>query len=169
MKNTKAKEFSWSVRVYYEDTDSGGVVYYANYLKFMERARTELLRSIGFEQDKIQQELGVLFAVSSASIQYKKPARFNDELDVITSISILGKASIHFKQVIMSREGRYVAKSQEGGATFLKSTNYSKVLPATLLADAEIKIACLNVTKFSPQSIPSSIIKKIKKECFCGS
>jgi acyl-CoA thioester hydrolase len=190
MKNIKPKEFSWPVRVYYEDTDSGGVVYYANYLKFMERARTELLRSIGFEQDKIQQELGVLFAVSSVNIQYKKPARFNDELNVITSITALGKASIHFKQSVMSMDGRpclhsgaknqeggaamsmdgrYVAKSQEGGATFLASTQRTDVTPAQLLSSATIKIACLNAAKFAPQSTPSSIINKIKKECFCGS
>ncbi len=151
-KNVVLGEFSWPVRVYYEDTDSGGVVYYANYLKFMERARTELLRSIGFEQDKIQQELGILFAVFSASIQYKKPARFNDELDVITSITSLGKASITFKQSI-----------------FLKSTFHSQVRPATLLSTAEIKIACLNAEKFTPQSVPASIIKKINKEFICGS
>jgi len=151
MKNTKPKEFFWPVRVYYEDTDSGGVVYYANYLKFMERARTELLRSIGFEQDIIQQELGVLFAVTSVSIQYKKPARFNDELNVITSITALGKASIHFQQSV-----------------FLKSTLHTDVASETLLADATIICACLNAEKFTPQSTPSSIIKKIKKEYFCG-
>ena len=151
-KNVAVGEFSWPVRVYYEDTDSGGVVYYANYLKFMERARTELLRSIGFEQDIIQQELGILFAVFGASIQYKKPARFNDELEVITSITSLGKASITFKQSI-----------------FLKSTFHAHVKPATLLSDAEIKIACLNAVKFTPQSVPASIIEKINKEFFCGS
>ena len=95
-----SREFSWPVRVYYEDTDSGGVVYYANYLKFMERARTELLRSVGYEQDQLQQELGIIFAVHSANIQYKKPARFNDELNVFTSITHIGKASINFKQSI---------------------------------------------------------------------
>ncbi len=88
--STQQKEFSWPIRVYYEDTDSGGVVYYANYLKFMERARTELLRSIGYEQDQLQRELGIIFAVRNANIHYKKPARFNDELKVITSISSLG-------------------------------------------------------------------------------
>ena len=118
----------------------------------MERARTELLRSIGFEQDKIQQELGVLFAVSSVNIQYKKPARFNDELNVITSITALGKASIHFKQSI-----------------FLTSTQSTDVTSAQLLSSATIKIACLNAAKFAPQSTPPSIINKIKKECFCGS
>ena len=145
------REFFWPVRVYYEDTDSGGVVYYANYLKFMERARTELLRSVGFEQDKLQQELGIIFAVHSANIQYKKPARFNDELKVITSITALGKASIHFKQSI-----------------FLEASQNEKA-PNELLSYADIKIACLNAQQFAPQIIPASIIEKIKQEFHCGS
>ena len=150
-KTAVVREFSWPVRVYYEDTDSGGVVYYANYLKFMERARTELLRSIGYEQDQLQQELGIIFAVHSANIQYKKPARFNDELNVVTSITSLGKASIHFKQSV------FLETSQHAGST------------TGLLADADIKIACLNADKFTPQSIPASIIEKINKEFHCGS
>ncbi len=150
--NSILREFSWPVRVYYEDTDSGGVVYYANYLKFMERARSELLRSIGFEQDEIQQELGIIFAVFSANIKYKKPARFNDELNVISTITSLGKASIHFKQSI-----------------FLKSTHHPHVVAGTLLSNAEIKIACLNAVEFTPQSTPAIIIKKINKEFLCGS
>lgn len=150
-KKIQAKEFSWPVRVYYEDTDSGGVVYYANYLKFMERARTEFLRSLGYEQDQLLQELGILFAVHSVNIQYKKPARFNDELNVVTSISSLGKASIHFKQSV------YLQSSQHD------DINYR---PLTI---AEIKIACLNAEKFSAQSIPASIIAKINQEFFCGS
>jgi acyl-CoA thioester hydrolase len=149
--NSEFREFSWPVRVYYEDTDSGGVVYYANYLKFMERARTELLRSFGFEQDQLQQELGIIFAVHSANIQYKKPARFNDELNVVTSITSLGKASIHFKQSI-----------------YLEVSHHDDV-PAGLLSNAEIKIACLNAQKFTPQSIPAPIINKITREFHCGS
>ena len=159
-KNAAAKEFSWPVRVYYEDTDSGGVVYYANYLKFMERARTELLRSIGYEQDQLQQELGIIFAVHSANIQYKKPARFNNELNVLTSITSLGKASIHFIQSI------YLGPSQEMAVS---TGSVSPELPAELLSEAEIKIACLNATKFTPQSIPASIIEKINKEFYRGS
>lgn len=147
----KSKEFFWPLRVYYEDTDSGGVVYYANYLKFMERARTELLRSIGYEQDQLQQELGIIFAVHSASIQYKKPARFNDELNVVTTISSLAKASMTFKQSVNLEVSHHAAAA------------------TGLLADAEIKIACLNAEKFSPQSIPASIIEKINKEFHCGS
>jgi len=150
-KNVAVREFSWPVRVYYEDTDSGGVVYYANYLKFMERARTEFLRSIGYEQDQLQQELGIIFAVHSANIQYKKPARFNDELNVVTSITSLGKASIHFKQSV------FLASSQHAGSD------------AGVLSEAEIKIACLNAKKFTPQSIPAPIIENIRKEIYCGS
>ena len=149
------REFSWPVRVYYEDTDSGGVVYYANYLKFMERARTEFLRSIGYEQDQLQQELGIIFAVHSANIQYKKPARFNDELNVVTSIASLGKVSIHFKQSVFLESSRHAGSTT--GST------------AALLADAEIKIACLNAKTFTPQSIPASIFEKINKEIHCGS
>lgn len=150
-KNAAVREFSWPVRVYYEDTDSGGVVYYANYLKFMERARTEFLRSIGYQQDQLQQELGIIFAVHSANIQYKKPARFNDELKVVTSITSLGRASIHFKQSV-----------------FLESSHHEDSA-AGLLSEAEIKIACLNAKKFTPQSIPATIIEKINKEIHCGS
>lgn len=74
--------FHWPVRVYYEDTDSGGVVYYANYLKFMERARTEWLRSLGFEQDVLNAQHGIIFAVRSVTVEYLRPARFNDLLSV---------------------------------------------------------------------------------------
>lgn len=151
--NLKSGEFSWPVRVYYEDTDSGGVVYYANYLKFMERARTELLREIGFEQDLLQKESGIIFAVHSANIEYKKPARFNDELHVLTSISSLGKASINFQQSVVLRSSQSPDRSASPG----------------LLAQAEIKIACLHAEKFSPRSIPKTIIEKISQEYHCGS
>ena len=76
-------EFFWPIRVYYEDTDSCGVVYYANYLKFMERARTECLRQWGYVQDVLREELNILFAVSKLVISYDKPAIFNDELPKI--------------------------------------------------------------------------------------
>ena len=75
-------EFVWPVRVYYEDTDAGGVVFYANYLKFMERARTEWLRAAGVEQDALLAETGLLFVVVEVNVRYHKPARFNDLLDV---------------------------------------------------------------------------------------
>lgn len=130
-------EFSWRIRVYYEDTDSGGVVYYANYLKFMERARTEFLRSLGFEQDQLKQEQGIIFAVHSLSAQYKKPAVFNDELIVNTKITALGKASLTFKQSITRLPGQ------------------------TPLCEAEVKVACLHAEEFSPVVMPQIILDSI--------
>ena len=153
--SARLTEFSWPIRVYYEDTDSGGVVYNANYLKFMERARTELLRSLGYQLDQLQQELDIIFAVHSANIQYKKPARFNNELNVITSITSLGKASIRFKQSIYLKSSHHSDGSDEA--------------ISGLLSEADINIACLNATKFTAQSIPASIIKKINQEFHCGS
>jgi acyl-CoA thioester hydrolase len=144
-------EFSWPVRVYYEDTDSGGVVYYANYLKFMERARTEMLRAAGFEQDTIQQEQGLVFAVHEANIKYRKPARFNDELTIVTSIDSLGKASIHFKQSV-----------------YLTASNFN-LEPGTLLADAVVKVASLHAASFSPRPIPAAIIERLQQEAGHGS
>lgn len=96
-------EFIWPVRVYYEDTDSGGVVYHSNYLNFMERARTEWLRSMHLEQDDIVNEYGILFVVHSLSINYLKPALFNEALLVKTTIQKLTKASIAFEQLIVRK------------------------------------------------------------------
>lgn len=136
-------EFLWPVRVYYEDTDAGGVVYYANYLKFMERARTEMLRSLGVEQDEVLDKLGLLFVVHSMSVQYKKPARFNDELEVASVVSKFGRASLDFSQKIIRKNDM------------------------TSLCEAEIKIASLNAETFSPVSIPENISRNLK-EMYCG-
>ncbi|MGB5276550.1 MAG: tol-pal system-associated acyl-CoA thioesterase [Gammaproteobacteria bacterium] len=129
----KQIEFSWPVRVYYEDTDAGGVVYYANYLKFLERARTEYLRELGFEQDQLKQEYGIIFAVHSLTIQYRKPAVFNDALRVTAVISDKGNARLTFKQMI-TREDQN-----------------------TPICSAEVSIACLDANKFSPVRIPAHI------------
>jgi len=128
--------FNWPVRVYYEDTDSGGVVYYANYLKFMERARTEWLRSFSVEQDILRDQFGVIFAVSQVQIDYCLPAKFNDELVVTTTLSRKGKASIIFEQVVLRNN--------------------------ETLARAKIKIACLDVNLFKPVPIPKEILDKLE-------
>lgn len=138
-------EFLWPVRVYYEDTDSGGVVYYANYLKFMERARTELLRSHGFEQDQLINEQGVIFAVHSLSVKYKKPAVFNDDLLVKTKITNCAKVSFDFSHSI-------IRASDE-----------------TLLCQADVKVACINAEKFTPVVIPEIMLSKFKQEVVSGS
>ncbi len=134
---TEIMEFLWPVRVYYEDTDSGGVVYYANYLKFMERARTEWLRSLGFEQDQLLEKEGVLFAVRRVEVDYRRPARFNDALTVSASIKSRGKASLTFQQEIRAEDDD------------------------RLLCAGEVKVACIDARRFSPAPIPESILAVI--------
>ncbi len=96
-----AKAFRWPVRIYYEDTDAGGVVYYANYLKYMERARTEYLRAHGFELPALVDEQGVLFVVRGVEIEYLKPARLNDMLDVTLELTDHGRSQIGLSQQVM--------------------------------------------------------------------
>ena len=126
--------FSWPVRVYYEDTDAGGVVYYANYLKFMERARTEWLRERGFEQDALKEQEGVLFIVHAVAVRYRQPARFNDTLMVESRIDQLGRARIVFGQ-------RVCRDAPE----------------AELLCDGRIQVACVKADSFRPTAIPERI------------
>lgn len=128
--------FNWPVRVYYEDTDSGGVVYYANYLKFMERGRTEFLRDLGFEQDHLIEQENIIFAVRSVQCDYKSPARFNDELIVATELSELKKASMLFTQKIYR-----INQSEK------------------ILCQAQIRIACIQASTFKPCAIPQSLME----------
>ena len=97
-------QFTWPIRVYYEDTDSGGVVYHSNYLNFMERARTEWLRALGFEQTQLKDQHGLIIVIHSLSMQFKKPAYFNDILAVRCDLSGLGRSSLIMQQSI-SRDG----------------------------------------------------------------
>jgi acyl-CoA thioester hydrolase len=129
--------FSWPVRVYYEDTDAGGVVFYANYLKFMERARTEWLRSLGFEQDALRERQGVLFAVRRVALDYLRPARFNDLLWVTAAIIRHGGASLDFRQEVL-REG-----------------------DGTLCCRGDIRVACLDAVTMRPSRIPDNLMAEI--------
>ena len=95
-----AKKFSFTVKIYYEDTDAGGVVYYANYLKFLERARSEAIYSLGYTNSSILERFGVLLIVKSCNIEYKKPARFEDTLEIISEIKSFTKTSFLMKQSI---------------------------------------------------------------------
>jgi len=99
-------KFSFPVRIYYEDTDHGGVVYHANYLKFLERARSEFMRTLGIELDAVDATHGILFALTEAQVQFKKPARFNDMLTVETSLTSLGGVRLTFQQSIYHQESR---------------------------------------------------------------
>jgi acyl-CoA thioester hydrolase len=95
---SSANIFSWPIRVYWEDTDAGGIVFYANYLKYFERARTEWLRALGLEQRHLQSTLGCIFVVSEAQIKYLRPARLDDQLLVTAQLSGMGRSSFTIRQ-----------------------------------------------------------------------
>lgn len=128
--------FTWPVRIYYEDTDSGGVVYYANYLKFFERARTEFLRTLGFEQDELKTQERVIFAVKSVRAEYLKPARFNDLLTVTCSANACKYASLEFFQQVIRRQ--------------------------ETLCEGWIRIACLDAGSLRPRPMPESLRKVLQ-------
>ena len=127
--------FSLPIRVYYEDTDTGGVVYHSNYLNFMERARTEWLRSLGFEQDELRREHGVIFAVSAVNVAFHKPARFNELLAVTVEVQRCGAASLTLAQQV-----------QRGGEA---------------LASGEVRVACIDAERFVPVPVPESVAGKL--------
>ena len=135
--------FSIQLRVYYEDTDFGGVVYYANYLKFMERARTEYLRAAGFDQSVLLAEERVQFVVKSADIKFVSPARFDDVLSVSCEVKKIGRASMEFTQ-----QCRVVRSASSGG----EITNGGE-----LVAGADVLIACINADSFRPCALPESM------------
>jgi acyl-CoA thioester hydrolase len=125
--------FTWPVRVYWEDTDAGGVVYYANYLKFLERARTEWLSALGLEQDRLAEEAGVVFVVRRVEADYLKPARFNDRLSVHCVLAELNRVSLTMLQRVMRGE--------------------------EVLLAAVVKVACVERTAFRPARIPEFVMK----------
>lgn len=126
--------FTWPVRVYYEDTDSGGVVYYANYLKFLERARTEWLRALGFAQSELLRDYNVIFVVRRVEIDYLKPAVFDDLLAVTVREHEAGRSWIELDQTV-ERDG--------------------------ILVRARVKIVSVNGLTFKPVAIPADIKNKM--------
>jgi len=127
--------FSWPVRVYYEDTDAGGVVYHSNYLSFMERARTEWLRSLGFVQTELRSRLGVIFVVREIGIKYRQPARFDDRLEVHTELLEIGRSLLRFRQAILR--------------------------DAEVLTEAEVQVVCVDAERLKPVAIPLVVREKI--------
>lgn len=136
--------FILPVRVYYEDTDAGRVVYHSNYINFMERARTEWLRSLGYEQDSLIREQGIVFVVRSLQVDYLKPALFNDLLQVEAAIHELGRTSVHFRQNIW-REN--------------KGENVREHLIAGI-----VRVVCVDADSFRPKPIPAEIRGKFSGE-----
>jgi len=126
--------FRWPARVYWEDTDGGGIVYYANYLRFLERARTEWLRQLGHSQLCLAREAGILFTVVSLEVEYRAPARLDDELEVSCEPQPQGPASLRFAQSIHRRTG---------GA------------PRELLVEASVRVACVDARTLRPRRLPA--------------
>ena len=131
MKRTSAADFSATMRIYWEDTDAAGIVFYANYLKFFERARTEWLRSLGLNQSELCQSEGGFFVVSETGLRYRRPARLDDQIDVSVAVVHLGQASLEIAQ-----EARRAGE---------------------LLADGTIRIGCVELGTFRPCRIPNDI------------
>jgi acyl-CoA thioester hydrolase len=133
--------FTWDIRVYFEDTDTGGVVYYANYLRYLERARSEWLRAMGFDQGKLMQETGLGFAVRSIAAEYLKSARLDDELRVVSRIASHGRVQAVFDQ-------------------FIERTNGPEV--ETLLT-ATVRVACMNLTRGKAAAMPQDIYQQFER------
>lgn len=133
---TTSAEFSLPVRVYYEDTDSGGVVYYANYLKFMERARTEYLRLVGFELDQLHEQDNLQFVVRSIALDFIEAVRFNALLSVTARVVESGRASLVFDQRVM--------------------------ISGRVMCRGTVRLACVSTETFRPARIPAAIIDRVK-------
>ncbi len=144
-------EFLLPIRVYYEDTDVAGVVYHANYLKFLERARTEWLRALGLDQ-KLLIEQDIAFAVVKAELSYLKPARFNDRLMVSSRVSHHGRASMTFEQKI------YLCLGSDE-----KLTETNTLTEASILNEAEIKVACVTLSTMKPRTIPEVLREEFNR------
>lgn len=129
-------EFSLPVRVYYEDTDAAGVVYYANYLRFIERARTDWLRTLGVDQGRLMETHGVAFAVRSLDADYLKPGRLDDELVVRSTLEEVGRAQVVFRQNVMRDE--------------------------ELLFSARVRVVSFDPVAARPVAIPKEIQEKFK-------
>lgn len=130
--------FEWPVRVYYEDTDAGGVVYHAQYLNFLERARTEWLRAAGFEQDALREEAGLIFVVNRVAIDFLLPARFNDALRVTAELCETRGARLLLQQQVLRGDE-----------------------PKPLVR-AEVQVVCVDATRFRPTAVPAFILEKLQ-------
>lgn len=133
--------FSWPVRVYYEDTDAGGVVYHANYLRFFERARTEWLRAQGIDQSRLNAETGFLFVLSEVSVSFRRPARLDDELSVSCDLIEARAASLRFQQKLVRSSDRELLVQLECRVALIDAASFKPaVLPAFL---KESLLACI--------------------------
>jgi acyl-CoA thioester hydrolase len=141
MPDHAAPAYRFRLRVYWEDTDAGGVVFYANYLKFFERARTEWLRSLGHSQETLRVDAGVVFVVTDTHVRYLRPARLDDMIAVTVDVKHAGRA-----QMTIAQQAWRVGADEAAGAA------------ETLLAEGTIRIGCVDAGTFRPQRIPNSML-----------
>ena len=139
--------FAFPLRIYWEDTDAGGIVFYANYLKFFERARTEWLRSLGIHQQALREQTGGMFVVTDARLRYVRPARLDDELIVTAELERAGRASFTIAQQAFIQPAHPAA--------------HTDTAPGTLLCDGSIRIGWVDAASMAPTRIPSSLLEKI--------
>ncbi|MFA5590633.1 MAG: tol-pal system-associated acyl-CoA thioesterase [Lysobacteraceae bacterium] len=137
--NSESSLFSHPIRVYWEDTDAGGVVYHASYVRFLERARSEWLRSLGIGQQTLREQQGVVFAVRGMQLDFLAPARLDDALSVLVGVSSLGRASLVFEQRIV------------------------RDADARVLLTATVKVACLSAPDFRPRPLPDGMRERFKQ------
>ena len=135
--------FRFPIRIYWEDTDAGGIVFYANYLKFFERARTEWLRSLGLEQQKLREQSGGMFVVTEARLRYLCPARLDDALLVTAQLQEAGRASLTI-----------------GQQALLKNEHESHAAPV-LLSEGTIRIGWVDATTLRPARIPKTLLEQL--------
>jgi acyl-CoA thioester hydrolase len=157
--------FSLPVRIYWEDTDAGGIVFYANYLKFFERARTEWLRSLGIEQSRLRESAGGIFVVSETAVRYLQPARLDDELIVTAQLQEMGRASLIIAQ--QARVAPRTANAGRGAAGTPPGATASPVTgaaapAATLVCEGTIRIGWVEAASLRPARIPSNILEALK-------
>ena len=139
--STATTPFGFPLRVYWEDTDAGGIVFYANYLKFMERGRTEWLRAMGFNQQVLREQVGGMFVVSETAVKYQQPAKLDDALWVTARVAEAGRVSLTIAQQVFRRA--------EGEAD-------------TLLAEGTIRIGWVDASTLKPGRIPAPILEALK-------
>ena len=174
--------FRWPVRVYWEDTDAGGIVFYANYLKFFERSRTEWLRSLSVEQQQLRESTGGMFVVIETSTHHHRPARLDDELIVTATLLEMGRASLIIGQQALLKsehveyfdtplhegkspkenersEGPPQASSAPSGGSALRE---AKSVGAALLCEGRIRIGWVDAASMRPARIPDLIVSRLR-------
>jgi len=165
----KSKIFTLPVRVYFQDTDAGGVVYHANYLNFMERARTEWLRVHGYSNAGMMKEFGMVFVVRSMKLDFLKPALLDDLLDVTAQIGDIGRSRITLLQEVRRQHGvaeqsgreSPLRNSSDFGGYYLNEAEVRR--GEELLAESEVHLVCVSLASFKPASIPEVLREQLEK------